>query len=155
MKDISTLLNKIQNKVTEVSTYSKEKSDKHGEVFTPPTLINEMLDQLPKEIWSDKTKTFFDPAAGNGNFHIQVLKRLFEGLESEIPDEEERLKHIIENQLYFAEYQKESAEFADLVFSMGGKYKVNQYVGNTLEMPSDFFDLSYEERQVKYPENTL
>lgn len=155
MSNIQSLLEKIQNKVTEVSTYSKEKSDAHGEVFTPPVLINEMLDQLPNEIWSDKTKTFFDPASGNGNFHIQVLKRLFVGLENEIPNEEDRLKHIIENQLYFAEFQKESAEFTDLIFSMGGKYKVNQYVGNTLEMPEDYFDLSYEERKVKYPENTL
>ena len=155
MSNIQSVLDKIQNKITEVSTYSKDKSDKHGEVFTPPALINEMLDQLPKDVWSDKNKTWFDPAAGNGNFHIQVLKRLFAGLEDEFPNEEERLRHIIENQLYFAEYQKASAEFADLVFSFGGRYNVNLYVGNTLEMPSDFFDLDWEERQTKYPENTL
>ena len=155
MSNIQSVLDKIQNKITEVSTYSKDKSDKHGEVFTPPALINEMLDQLPKDVWSDKNKTWFDPAAGNGNFHIQVLKRLFVGLEDEFPNEEERLRHIIENQLYFAEYQKPSAEFTDLVFSFGGRYNVNLYVGNTLEMPKNYFDLDWEERREKYPENTL
>lgn len=130
----------LSDKISEISTYSKDKSDKHGEVFTPPALINEILDQLPPDIWKDKTKTWFDPAAGKGNFHVQVLIRLFEGLKNEIPDEEERLKNIIERQLYFAEYQPESAEFIAREFSFGGKYKVNLYVGNTLEMPEDYFD---------------
>jgi len=155
MSDIKSLLNKISNKIQEVSTYSKEKSDQHGEVFTPPALINEMLAQLPRDIWEDKTKTWFDPCAGKGNFPILILKRLFVHLQEHIPNEEERLKHIIENQLFMAEYQPESAEFVDLVFSLGGKYKVNLYVGNTLEMPDTFFDLSWEERKIKYPQNTL
>jgi len=34
-----------------------EKQKKNGEVFTPFPLIEEMLDKLPQEIWSDKTKT--------------------------------------------------------------------------------------------------
>lgn len=145
----------LSDKISETSTYSKDKSDKHGEVFTPPALINEILDQLPPDIWQDKNKTWFDPAAGKGNFHVQVLIRLFENLKNEIPDEEERLKNIIERQLYFAEYQPESAGFINREFSFNGKYKVNLYSGNTLEIPSDFFDLSWEERQLRYPENTL
>lgn len=148
-------LNKISNRIQQESTYSKDKSDKHGEVFTPPELINEMLNQLPREVWEDKTKTWFDPAAGKGNFPILILKRLFVHLQEHIVDEEERLKHIIENQLYMAEYQRESAEFIDLIFSFGGRYKVNLYVGDTLNMPDDFFDLSWEERQRKYQENVV
>ena len=30
--------------------------DKFGEVFTPDSMINDMLDKLPPEIWSDHTK---------------------------------------------------------------------------------------------------
>lgn len=45
-----------------------------AEDFTPLTLVNEMLDKLPKEVWSDN-KTFCDPACGNGNMLIEVLKR--------------------------------------------------------------------------------
>ena len=150
--EVKLLLNKISNRIQQESTYSKGKSDELGEVFTPPELINEMLNQLPRDIWEDKDKTWFDPAVGKGNFSIIILKRLFVHLQEHIIDDEERLKHIIENQLYMAEYQKESAEFTDLVLSFGGRYKVNMYVGDTLSMPEDFFDLSWEERQKKYPQ---
>ena len=149
------LLNKISNRIQQESTYSQTKSNELGEVFTPPELINEILNQLPREVWEDKTKTWFDPCAGKGNFPILIIKRLFIHLQEHIIDEEERLKHIIENQLYMAEYQRESAEFTDLILSFGGRYKVNMYVGDTLQMPDDFFDLSWEERRRKYPDHVV
>lgn len=34
----------------------------NDEVFTPPEVANQMLDMLPKEIWSDPDATFLDPA---------------------------------------------------------------------------------------------
>ena len=46
-----------------------------AEDFTPPALVNEMLDKLPLEVWSDLSKTFLDNSAGNGNFLIEVLRR--------------------------------------------------------------------------------
>jgi hypothetical protein len=45
-----------------------------AEVFTPSNLVNEMLDKLPPEAW-EENETFCDPAAGNGNFLVEVLKR--------------------------------------------------------------------------------
>jgi len=48
-----------------------------GEVFTPPELVNEILDQLPEEVWQEH-KTFCDPSAGNGNFLVEVYKRKVE-----------------------------------------------------------------------------
>ena len=50
-----------------------------AECFTPPFLTNQMLDKLtqyaPKQFWKDEGKTFLDPASGNGNMLIEVLKR--------------------------------------------------------------------------------
>lgn len=46
-----------------------------SEVFTPTPLVNEMLDRLPQEIWDDPTKTFLDPACGDGQFLSEVLIR--------------------------------------------------------------------------------
>ena len=46
-----------------------------AEDFTPLALVNEMLDKLPPEVFSDPTKTFIDNSAGNGNFLIEVLRR--------------------------------------------------------------------------------
>ena len=105
-----------------------------------------MISKLPREVWEDPTKTFFDPAA-KGNFPIYIVEKLFVHLQEHIPNEEERLKHIVEKQLFMAEYQKENAEFIATAFTFGKGYKVNLYVGDTLQMPEDFFDLPYEERR--------
>ena len=48
-----------------------------AEDFTPAPLVNEILDKLneyDKESW-EEGKTFCDPACGNGNMLIEVLKR--------------------------------------------------------------------------------
>jgi type I restriction-modification system DNA methylase subunit len=142
----------LNKEIKQASTYSKDKSDKHGEVFTPGKLIQEMIDKLPKDIWRDPSKTFFDPCAGKGNFPIYIIARLFLSLKNSIPDEKKRLQHIVENQMFMAEFQRESAEFINKAFKFGFDFKVNLYHGDTLSMPSDFFELSYKERQVKYPE---
>jgi len=53
-----------------------KRTKKTGEVFTPPVLVNQMLDKLPKKVWKeDLDNTFCDPACGNGNFLIEILKR--------------------------------------------------------------------------------
>ena len=46
-----------------------------GEVFTPTPLVQEVLDKLPQELFSDPTKTFVDPACGDGQFLGEVLIR--------------------------------------------------------------------------------
>ena len=49
-----------------------------GEVFTPTTLVQEMLDQLPQELFKDPTKTFLDPTCGDGQWLGEVLIRKVE-----------------------------------------------------------------------------
>ena len=70
------------------------------EVFTPPQLANDLLDLLPKEIWSDKNARFFDPVCKSGVFLREITKRLDAGLEKEIPDKQARINHIFKNQLF-------------------------------------------------------
>ena len=72
----------------------------NDEVFTPPEIANQMLDMLPKGIWSDPNTTFLDPACKSGVFLREIAKRLIKGLEDEIPDLDERLEHIFKKQLY-------------------------------------------------------
>jgi hypothetical protein len=52
----------------------KKRQKQTAEVFTPPSLVNDMLNKLPKSVWF-KNKTFCDPACGNGNFLIWILLR--------------------------------------------------------------------------------
>ncbi len=70
------------------------------EVFTPPILVNEILDLLPQEIWSDKNATFLDPVCKTGVFLREIAKRLNVGLKTAIPNEQKRINHIFRNQLF-------------------------------------------------------
>lgn len=70
------------------------------EVFTPPQLVNQILDMLTKEIWSDKNARFLDPGCKSGVFLREIAKRLDTGLEEQIPDRQKRLNHIFKNQLF-------------------------------------------------------
>ena len=72
----------------------------NDEVFTPPSVVNQILDLLPEELWSDKTCTFLDPVSKSGVFLREIAKRLIIGLETEFPDQEERLNHIYHNQIF-------------------------------------------------------
>ncbi len=70
------------------------------EVFTPPQLVNLILDLLPADLWSDKKATFLDPGCKSGVFLREIAKRLDKGLESQIPNRQERINHIFKKQLY-------------------------------------------------------
>lgn len=70
------------------------------EVFTPPQLVNRILDLLPTELFADKKATFLDPGCKSGVFLREIAKRLDEGLEAQIPDRQQRMNHIFKNQLY-------------------------------------------------------
>lgn len=54
---------------------AKERVKQTGEVFTPEWLVDEMLDKLPHSLFSDPTKTYLDPACGDGNILVRVLRR--------------------------------------------------------------------------------
>ncbi len=70
------------------------------EVFTPPQLVNRVLDLLPADLWSDKKATFLDPGCKSGVFLREIAKRLDNGLEKQIPDRQKRMNHIFKNQLF-------------------------------------------------------
>ena len=73
-------LEKIINHLREREYMSGVERDKTrvkatGEVFTPTELVQEMLDKLPQELFSDVTATFCDPSCGDGQFLSEVLIR--------------------------------------------------------------------------------
>ena len=72
----------------------------NDEVFTPPSLANQILDLLPPEIWKNKDAKFLDPVSKSGIFLREIAKRLMVGLEKEIPNKQKRINHIFKNQLY-------------------------------------------------------
>ena len=72
----------------------------NDEVFTPPEVVNQMLDMLPQELFRNPDTKFLDPACKSGVFLREIAKRLIDGLEPQFPDLQERIDHIFHNQLY-------------------------------------------------------
>jgi type I restriction-modification system DNA methylase subunit len=56
-----------------------------GEVFTPTALVQEILNTLNQNTFTDSSKTFLDPTCGDGQFLGEVLIRKVEnGIDFEI-----------------------------------------------------------------------
>lgn len=72
----------------------------NDEVFTPPQVVNQMLDLLPTSLWSDPNARFLDPVSKTGVFLREIAKRLMVGLADQFPDVQERANHIFSQQLY-------------------------------------------------------
>ncbi|MCC7087467.1 MAG: hypothetical protein IT427_20885 [Pirellulales bacterium] len=56
------------------SVTNRQRVIDHGEVFTPPGLVNDMLDLVAHECERIDSR-FLEPACGNGNFLAEVLRR--------------------------------------------------------------------------------
>jgi site-specific DNA-methyltransferase (adenine-specific) len=70
------------------------------EVFTPPKMANDILDELPANIWNNPDIRFLDPCCKSGVFLREIARRLNNGLKTVITDEQERINHIFTNQIY-------------------------------------------------------
>jgi len=81
----------------------------NDEVFTPPEFASKMLDNLERYwalanngevIWENSTITFIDPFTKSGVFLREITKRLIKGLNNKIPNLQERVDHILTNQVF-------------------------------------------------------
>jgi site-specific DNA-methyltransferase (adenine-specific) len=79
------------------------------EVFTSPSLANQMLDILEQSwstanqganIWKNSNIKFLDPFTKSGVFLREITKRLILGLEGEFPNLQDRVNHILNNQVF-------------------------------------------------------
>lgn len=62
------------------SVRSKQRVADHGEVFTPPWLVEAMLDLVRNETERIDSR-FLEPACGSGNFLVQILRRKLAAVE--------------------------------------------------------------------------
>lgn len=88
------------NKVYNPDVLSCLSNLSNDEVFTPPEIVNQMLDMLPQELFQNPDTTFLDPACKTGVFLREIAKRLIKGLEPQFPDLQERIDHIFHKQLF-------------------------------------------------------
>jgi hypothetical protein len=113
----------------------------HGEILTPfdelaKPMVN-LMDKYDEDFWKNHTNKVLDSSAGYGTFLILCLFKFMEGLKEWEPNEDLRLKHIIENQLYYGELQSRSVFSWLLAIDPYDDYSPNFYWGSFL---SDEFD---------------
>ena len=130
-------LDKIIERIRKYNPVGEVEKKSFGEVFTPFPLVNEMLDTLPAEVWSNPDLKWGDFCNGVGNFMIIIVKRLMIGLESWEPDENKRYKHIIEKMIYVAELQIKNMFLWMVSVDPKSKLKLNLYRGNSLSKEFD------------------
>ena len=110
---------------------------KHGEVFTPPILIQQKFGKLVNAdptIWTDPSKKFLDPANGIGNYPAIAYQNLMEGLAVAIPNEAARKKHILEKMLYMCELTELNVEISRKLFDPDNIYALNLHQGSYLDL---------------------
>jgi type I restriction-modification system DNA methylase subunit len=79
LQELSNILKHIRNR-DYMSGVERDQSrvKSTGEIFTPTPLVQEMLEQIPVEQFTDPSKTFLDPSCGDGQFLGEVLIRKME-----------------------------------------------------------------------------
>ena len=126
-------IEKVYSQIDSYLGISEIEKKKNGEVFTPFGLINEMLDTLPVEVWSNPDLKWLDPANGIGNFPAVVIQRLMIGLKDWEKDEENRYKHIIENMIYVCDISPKNMFLYLNIFDPNHEYKMNYFRGSFLD----------------------
>jgi hypothetical protein len=71
---------------------SKQRVADHGEVFTPPWMVEAMLDLVKGETERIDAR-FLEPACGSGNFLVQVLKRKLAAVNAKFGKSEFEKRH--------------------------------------------------------------
>lgn len=120
-------IEKIKEEINNLTKYRKKHADTFGEVFTDFHLIEEHVSNIDSELFKDPTSTFLDPCAGFGSYSIIIIEKLMDGLKEWESNPEKRWKHIIENQIFMVELQKDSCEIIEKLFNPLGNYKLNLY----------------------------
>lgn len=83
---------------------------------TDGRLVEEMLDQIPVEVWQDADKTWADFCCGTGEFIVRIARRLAK---------HHSWQHIIENMIYFNDINPNMVEVTKFRLALYGNYKYN------------------------------
>ena len=76
-----------------------------NQIFTPKWVVKKMVDQLEEQnpgCFDDPTKTFADLYMKSGLYITEIVKRLYnsEAIKHAYPDDGERIRHILREQVY-------------------------------------------------------
>ena len=116
--------------------------NKYGEVYTPLSLIQEHLSEMPPDVFKNPKLRWLEPAAGIASYPIVAYHLLMDGLKSVIRDEKKRSKHIITKMLYMIEINIDNVKIIKHLFKMIDKNaKVNIVHGDFLSLDIEKYDI--------------
>ena len=84
---------------------TKKELQNNAEVSTPPLLVNEILDNIPKSYFQNINKTI-EPSCGKGNFVLAIFESFYINLRILYPDPVERCRIIIEECIHFVDIEE-------------------------------------------------
>jgi hypothetical protein len=112
--------------------------EEFGEVFTPPVMIEQLLDNFPAAIWKQRDAVWLDPAAGIGNFPIYLFFRYMDGLKHVMPNATKRAEHIVQNMLYMVEINTANTATLKRIFKdLCPSATPNLFVGDFLSIAGE------------------
>lgn len=117
----------------------------HGsaqDVITPVELVKEVIDQFDDKDFKDPSAIFLDPVCGRGTFLVAIIEKLYNNLQSIIPDPNTRIRHIVENQIYGIDLHPGQVRttMTTLKKLAGADVKLNIYKGDfmNISLPKKF-----------------
>ena len=108
-------IKEFMNKRRELANYFDETHDEDifdyippqrtNQIYTPRWVVQKMVDELETNnpgCFDDPDKTFADLYMKSGLYITEIVKRLFrsEAIKAKIPDDHERIRHILTKQVY-------------------------------------------------------
>lgn len=111
-----------------------------GEVFTPDSLIKDMLSKLPRAVWTNPNLKWLDNSCGSGNFLVFIKNKLMKTLKDVIPNDFDREKHIVENMLYGCELQAKNIVLT--LQRLNEKFEAN--IANEDALAFDYWGMKFD-----------
>ncbi|NLW19933.1 MAG: DEAD/DEAH box helicase family protein [Clostridiales bacterium] len=96
-----------------------------NQIFTPRRVVKLMVDLLQREapqLFTSMDSTFIDLYSKSGLYMTEIVKRLFKGLAPGIPDEQERVRWILEEQVF-------ACAPSDIIYNMVKNYVYGGFPG--------------------------
>jgi len=123
---------------------SKERAKLYGEVFTPPEIVDMMLDMVKEDI-ENIYKTVLEPSCGNGNFVVAIVERRMKAAKND------REKLIGLSNVYgidimednIMETRERTMKVVEQYISSPKAIKVAQHIINTNIIHGDFLLMQY------------
>ena len=120
---------------------SKERIQKHGEVFTPSWMVQKMLDiEGVKESCENIYATFLEPSAGDGNFLIAILERKLEAVTLQFDKTNWKTKSLFAlTSIYGIEFLEDNLELARYKILSNYMEWYEKNLGERLSVNTGFF----------------